>query len=65
MNKKQLIITSLIIICLFLNGCALLQLPGKLIDGTFGMVNALLRGAVELLKRAPSPPPGVPIPGAF
>jgi len=42
-------------VVIFLNGCALLQIPGLLIEGTFG----LLKEIIKLVGKLPMPPPGI------
>ena len=45
----------LIFMSLCVSGCALFEIPAKLIEGTFGLVGELLKIAEQL----PTPPPGV------
>ena len=59
MNKKQLILASIVLICIFLSGCAILQLPGKVVGGTLKTAWNIAGGVFNLLKKMPKPPPGV------
>lgn len=56
--KKQLIVVG-ILMCFLLNGCALLNVPLQMIGGTLTAVGGILKGAFELAKKLPMPPPGV------
>lgn len=38
-----------------LNGCALLQIPGKVVEGTFGILGQVFK----IIQKLPTPPPGV------
>ncbi len=57
MNKKQLIVIFIILMCMFLNGCAVLRLPFQIVGGTLNILGKVVRGAVKLIKRSPKPPP--------
>ena len=51
--KKCLVLLLLSVLCL--SGCSLLELPVKLVEGTFGILGKILGIANQL----PTPPPGV------
>lgn len=38
-----------------LSGCAILEIPVKVVEGTFGILGQLLK----LIQKLPMPPPGV------
>jgi len=59
MSKIQLIVSCIILACIFLNGCAILTLPGKVVSGTLKVLGNIVGAAFDLIKRAPKPPPGV------
>ena len=59
MNKKQLVVAWVILMCIFLNGCAILQLPGKVVSGTFNILGTIVGGVFNLIKNVPKPPAGV------
>ena len=52
-SKKILLIVCLLLLCVTQSGCALLQLPGQIIGGLFGLVGQALQVADGL----PKPPP--------
>ena len=59
MNKIQLIAVGVILVCIFLNGCAVLALPAKVISGALKVLGNIVGAAFDLIKRSPKPPPGV------
>jgi hypothetical protein len=57
-KKRRIKIHLLILVsflCITLSGCALLQVPGQLIGGTFSLLGKVL----DIAKAMPKPPPGV------
>ena len=55
LNKKYCLTFLLLFVVFTQSGCALLQIPGSLINGTFSLLGKVL-GVVE---KMPKPPPGV------
>lgn len=57
LKKSPLIFLIIfLIVCVFsLSGCALLEVPGLLIGGTFKLLGQL----INLAGKLPKPPPGV------
>lgn len=56
MNKRQLIIFVIIaLLCVLQSGCALLQIPIKILD----IVGNVVKGTFGVIQRMPMPPPGV------
>jgi hypothetical protein len=44
--------------CIFQGGCALLNIPGKIVDTTLKAAGGILGGFLKLLGKIPKPGPG-------
>lgn len=55
MLKRGMLYCVFLMLALSLSGCALLQIPGKVIEGTFGILGQVFK----IIQRMPMPPPGV------
>ncbi len=56
MNTKRGLLAGMVLAAVFfLSGCALLQVPATVLQGTFSLMGRL----VDLAGKLPKPPPGV------
>jgi len=53
--KRYSFILCCVSIIIIVSGCALLEIPGKIIEGTFSLIGKLL----GIIEKVPKPPPGV------
>ena len=53
--SRYLLGLCVLILILAVSGCAILELPVKVVEGTFGILGQLLK----LIQKLPTPPPGV------
>ena len=59
MRNNVIKISVIIALCLFLNGCMLIDVPLKLVGGLVGTVFQVANEAMSLVQKMPMPPPGV------
>ncbi|MDD5669087.1 MAG: hypothetical protein PHE58_03535 [Candidatus Omnitrophica bacterium] len=59
MAKKLLLLSVIMVSCCFLDGCAIFDIAGTLVSGTFNLVNSLAGAAINTASQMPMPPPGV------
>jgi predicted aminopeptidase len=52
---SMFLLIALCVMVMSLSGCALLQIPAQLIDGTFSLLGKIL----NIANKLPKPPPGV------
>jgi hypothetical protein len=56
LNKRRVLcfrVMFCLLLCVTLSGCSLLQLPVKMVEGTFGLLGEILK----LANKLPMPPP--------
>ncbi len=59
-NKYRLrILLIIFVFSFFQEGCAVLNLPFRLVEGTFKTTMGFLSGLMKIADKLPKPPPGV------
>ena len=59
MRDKSIKIILILLVCFSLNGCMLLDAPLRLVNALVGTTFNIVGGALNLIQKLPTPPPGV------
>jgi hypothetical protein len=59
MRLRHFMVLGVLGLAFLMSGCALLQMPFQLVGGLLRVVGTVVKGAFDLAKRLPMPPPGV------